>query len=159
MLLWLAEYLQQFNTGFSVVNYLSVRAIFATLTALIIALWFGPYVIRTLQKNQIGQSVRDDGPKSHLSKSGTPTMGGVMILMAIGISTLLWGNLGNHYVWVVLLVTLATGAVVGISLILILGRDKNIPIPFGPYLAAAGFIAAIWGNELTQAYFEFMGIR
>jgi phospho-N-acetylmuramoyl-pentapeptide-transferase len=111
MLLWLADYLQQFNSGFTVINYLSVRGIFATLTALIIALWFGPYVIRTLQRKQIGQSVRDDGPKSHLSKSGTPTMGGVMILIAIGLSTLLWGDLTNHYIWVVLLVTLSTGAV------------------------------------------------
>jgi phospho-N-acetylmuramoyl-pentapeptide-transferase len=111
MLLWLADYLQQFHSGFAVIQYLSVRGIFATLTALIIALWFGPYVIKTLQRKQIGQSVRDDGPKSHLSKSGTPTMGGVMILIAIGLSTLLWGDLSNHYVWVVLLVTLSTGAV------------------------------------------------
>jgi len=74
-------------------------------------LWFGPYVIRKLQEKQIGQSVRDDGPKSHLSKAGTPTMGGTLILLAIAVSTLLWGNLANHYVWTVLLVTLATGLV------------------------------------------------
>lgn len=111
MLLWLGEYLAQFHSGFGVVNYLSVRAIFATLTALAIALWFGPYVIRKLQEKQIGQSVRDDGPKSHLSKAGTPTMGGTLILLAISISTLLWGDLSNHYVWTVLLVTLATGLV------------------------------------------------
>lgn len=111
MLLWLGEYLSQFHSGFGVVNYLSVRAIFATLTALAIALWFGPYVIRKLQEKQIGQSVRDDGPKSHLSKAGTPTMGGTLILLAIAVSTLLWGDLGNHYVWTVLLVTLATGLV------------------------------------------------
>jgi len=111
MLLWLGEFLQQYHTGFAVVNYLTFRAIFATLTALIIALYFGPYVIRKLQEKQIGQSVRDDGPKSHLSKAGTPTMGGTLILLAISVSTLLWGNLENHYVWVVLLVTLATGMV------------------------------------------------
>jgi len=111
MLLWLAEFLSQYHSGFGVINYLSVRAIFATLTALAIALWFGPYVIRKLQEKQIGQSVRDDGPKSHLSKAGTPTMGGTLILLAIAVSTLLWGNLGNHYVWTVLLVTLATGLV------------------------------------------------
>lgn len=111
MLLWLGEYLQQFHSGFAVLNYLSLRAIFATLTALAIALLLGPYVIRKLQEKQIGQSVRDDGPKSHLSKSGTPTMGGALILLAISVSTLLWGNLSSHYVWVVLLVTLATGLV------------------------------------------------
>lgn len=111
MLLWLGEYLQQFHNGFAVLNYLSLRAIFATLTALAIALLLGPYVIRKLQEKQIGQSVRDDGPKSHLSKSGTPTMGGALILLAISVSTLLWGNLSSHYVWVVLLVTLATGLV------------------------------------------------
>jgi len=111
MLLWLADFLQQFHTGFAVLNYLSVRGIFAALTALIIALWFGPYVIKQLQLKQIGQSVRDDGPKSHLSKAGTPTMGGTLILLSIGVSTLLWGNLSNHYVWIVLFVTMATGAV------------------------------------------------
>jgi phospho-N-acetylmuramoyl-pentapeptide-transferase len=111
MLLWLGEYLQQFHNGFAVLNYLSLRAIFATLTALAIALLLGPYVIRKLQEKQIGQSVRDDGPKSHLSKSGTPTMGGALILLAISVSTLLWGDLSSHYVWVVLLVTLATGLV------------------------------------------------
>ncbi len=111
MLLWLGEYLQQFHSGFAVLNYLSLRAILATITALLIALWFGPYLIRKLQQNQIGQSIRDDGPQSHLSKAGTPTMGGVLILLSIAISTLLWGNLSNHYVWVVLLVTMTTGAV------------------------------------------------
>lgn len=111
MLLWLSEFLQQYHSGFAVVNYLSLRGILATLTALILALWFGPALIRKLQENQIGQSVRDDGPKSHLSKAGTPTMGGTLILLSIAVSTLLWGDLSNHYVWIVLLVTLSTGLV------------------------------------------------
>lgn len=111
MLLWLAEYLQQYHSGFAIVNYLTFRAILATLTALAIGLWMGPIVIRKLQEKQIGQSVRDDGPQSHLSKAGTPTMGGTLILLGIAVSTLLWGDLTNHYVWVVLLVTMATGAV------------------------------------------------
>ena len=111
MLLWLGEYLQQFHSGFAVLNYLSLRAILATITALLIALWFGPHLIRKLQQKQIGQSIRDDGPQSHLSKAGTPTMGGVLILLSIAISTLLWGDLGNHYVWVILLVTMTTGLV------------------------------------------------
>ena len=111
MLLWLGEYLQQFHSGFAVLNYLSLRAILATITALLIALLFGPYLIRKLQQKQIGQTIRDDGPQSHLSKAGTPTMGGVLILLSIAISTLLWGDLSNHYVWVMLAVTLAFASI------------------------------------------------
>lgn len=90
MLLLLAEYLQQFHKGFAVFQYLSLRGILGVLTALSLALWLGPWMIRTLQIRQIGQAVRNDGPQSHLSKSGTPTMGGALILSAIAISTLLW---------------------------------------------------------------------
>ena len=111
MLLWLAEYLTQFHTGFAVVQYLSLRAIFAVITALTVALFLGPKVIRKLREYQIGQSIRDDGPKSHLSKAGTPTMGGALILLSITVSTLLWGNLENKYVWLTLLVTLAFGVI------------------------------------------------
>ena len=111
MLLLLANYLEQFYSGFAVVQYLTVRAIFGVLTALVLSLWLGPWMIRTLRGLQIGQSVRTDGPQSHLSKSGTPTMGGALILAAIAVSTLLWANLSNLYVWVVLLVTLLFGAI------------------------------------------------
>jgi phospho-N-acetylmuramoyl-pentapeptide-transferase len=111
MLLLLAEYLTQFHTGFAVVQYLSLRAIFAVITALTVALYLGPKVIRKLREYQIGQTIRDDGPKSHLSKAGTPTMGGVLILLSITVTTLLWGNLENKYVWLTLLVTLAFGAI------------------------------------------------
>lgn len=111
MLLWLAEYLTQFHTGFAVVQYLSLRAIFAVITALTVALFLGPKVIRKLREYQIGQSVRQDGPKSHLSKAGTPTMGGALILLSITVTTLLWGNLENKYVWLTLLVTLAFGVI------------------------------------------------
>jgi phospho-N-acetylmuramoyl-pentapeptide-transferase len=111
MLLWLAEYLTQFHTGFAVVQYLSLRAIFAVITALTVALYLGPKVIRKLREYQIGQTIRDDGPKSHLSKAGTPTMGGALILLSITVSTLLWGNLENKYVWLTLLVTLAFGLI------------------------------------------------
>ncbi len=111
MLLWLAEYLTQFHSGFAVVQYLSLRAIFAVITALTVALFLGPKVIRKLRKYQIGQAIRDDGPKSHLSKAGTPTMGGALILLSITVSTLLWGNLENKYVWLTLLVTLAFGVI------------------------------------------------
>lgn len=111
MLLWLADYLTQFHKGFAVVQYLSLRAIFAVITALTVSLFLGPKVIRKLREYQIGQSVRQDGPKSHLSKAGTPTMGGALILLSITVTTLLWGNLENKYVWLTLLVTLAFGAI------------------------------------------------
>ena len=111
MLLHLANFLAQFQTAFQVFNYLTLRVILAALTALMLCLWLGPWVIRRLVEGQIGQAVRDDGPQSHLSKAGTPTMGGAMILLAIAISTLLWGDLTNYYVWIVLLVTLGFGAI------------------------------------------------
>jgi len=111
MLLWLAEYLQQYYSGFNLFGYLTVRGILGVLTALAISLLLGPYMIRKLAGKQIGQTVRSDGPESHLSKAGTPTMGGALILIAIAVSTLLWGDLANRYVWVVLLTTLAFGLV------------------------------------------------
>ncbi|WNZ55350.1 phospho-N-acetylmuramoyl-pentapeptide-transferase [Microbulbifer sp. EKSA008] len=111
MLLWLAELLQQHVSGFSVFNYLTVRAILAALTALGISLLVGPRMIHWLNHLQVGQAVRDDGPQSHLSKSGTPTMGGTLILASIFASALLWSDLSNRYVWVTLLVTFVFGAV------------------------------------------------
>lgn len=111
MLYWLSEYLQEYLRSFAVFQYLSVRAILGVLTALGISLLLGPWFIRRLTELRIGQSVRNDGPQSHLSKSGTPTMGGALILSAIFISTLLWADLSNRYVWVVLIVTAVFGAV------------------------------------------------
>ncbi|MGH1484772.1 MAG: phospho-N-acetylmuramoyl-pentapeptide-transferase [Cellvibrionaceae bacterium] len=111
MLVWLAEYLEQFYGGFAVFQYLTFRGILGVLTALGISLLLGPWMIRRLNILQIGQSVRDDGPESHLSKSGTPTMGGTLILAAIFISSLMWSDLSNRYVWVVLIVTTVFGAV------------------------------------------------
>jgi phospho-N-acetylmuramoyl-pentapeptide-transferase len=109
--LWLAAILEEYVRAFSVVQYLTFRGILSVLTALAISLLLGPWLIDRLKYNQIGQSVRTDGPQSHLSKSGTPTMGGALILLAIGISTLLWADLQNAYVWVVLGVTAVFGAV------------------------------------------------
>jgi phospho-N-acetylmuramoyl-pentapeptide-transferase len=111
MLLLLSEYLAEFYSGFSVFQYLTLRAILGTMTALGIALIIGPSMIRQLSFKQIGQVVRQDGPESHFSKSGTPTMGGSLILVAIAVSTLLWADLSNRYVWVVLIVTLAFGVI------------------------------------------------
>jgi phospho-N-acetylmuramoyl-pentapeptide-transferase len=111
VLLWLTEYLTRFETGFNVFSYLTMRAILGALTALVICFVVGPYMIARLSLRQIGQTVRDDGPATHLLKAGTPTMGGALILIAIAISTLLWADLSNRFVWVVLLVTLAFGGI------------------------------------------------
>ncbi len=111
MLLYLTEYLSQFHSGFGVFNYLTLRAIMGVLTALLICFVVGPPMIRKLSFYKMGQPIRDVGPQSHFSKAGTPTMGGALILVAVAISTLLWGDLENRYVWVVLLTTLAFGAI------------------------------------------------
>lgn len=111
MLYALAQYLQEFHSGFNVFNYLTVRAILGVITALSISLIIGPTMIARLSKYNIGQPIRDDGPQTHLIKAGTPTMGGALILVAIGASTLLWSDLSSRYVWVVLLVTLAYGII------------------------------------------------
>jgi phospho-N-acetylmuramoyl-pentapeptide-transferase len=111
MLLYLIEYLAQFESSFNVFNYLTMRAILGALTALIICFIVGPKMIKSLIANQIGQPVREDGPKTHLLKVGTPTMGGALILTAISIATLLWADLENHYVWIVLFVTLSFGVI------------------------------------------------
>jgi phospho-N-acetylmuramoyl-pentapeptide-transferase len=111
MLVWLSELLSKYFHIFHVVQYLTLRSILSTLTALMIALWVGPSMIRRLYQLKMGQVIRDDGPKSHFSKSGTPTMGGAFILVAIGLATLLWSDLSNRYVWLVLIVTLGFGAI------------------------------------------------
>ena len=111
MLVWLAEYLVRYETAFNAISYITVRAILALLTALFISLWIGPKVIKRLQILKFGQEVRNDGPESHFAKKGTPTMGGVMILFSIGVSTLLWANLTNPYVWICLFVLFGYGAI------------------------------------------------
>ncbi|MEN8260546.1 MAG: phospho-N-acetylmuramoyl-pentapeptide-transferase [Pseudomonadota bacterium] len=111
MLLYLSEILAQYHGGFRVFQYITFRAIIAALTALVISFIVGPVMIRRLSRHNIGQNVREFGPESHYSKAGTPTMGGTLILVAIVVSALLWGDLRNRYIWVVLLVTLAYGVI------------------------------------------------
>jgi phospho-N-acetylmuramoyl-pentapeptide-transferase len=111
MLLEIAHWLAKDVRLFNVFNYITLRAVLACLTALAISLIMGPLVIRKLTAYKMGQSVRDDGPRTHLTKAGTPTMGGALILLAIAITTLLWGDLANHFLWIVLLVSLAFGTV------------------------------------------------
>lgn len=115
MLLSLAEYLQQYHSVFNVFQYITLRGILGVLTALIISFLVGPTMIRRLAYLNIGQQVREDGPRSHLTKAGTPTMGGALILVAVAVSTLLWGDLGSRYLWVTLLVTLAFGLIGGVD--------------------------------------------
>jgi len=111
MLLYLTEYLTQFESGFNVFSYLTLRAILGALTALILSFVIGPRMIAKLSLNQVGQPVRDQGPATHLPKAGTPTMGGALILTAIIVSTVLWANLENRFIWIVLFVTLAFGVI------------------------------------------------
>ena len=111
MLIWLTDYLSQYYSGFNVFQYLTLRIILGILTSLFIALFVGPYLIKRLGEFQIGQNIRHDGPQSHLGKSGTPTMGGLLILVSIAVSTVCWADLSNRFIWVVLLVTLLFGAV------------------------------------------------
>jgi phospho-N-acetylmuramoyl-pentapeptide-transferase len=111
MLLELARWLAHDIRAFNVFNYITLRAVLATLTALVISFMVGPTMIRKLTQYKVGQSVRDDGPQTHLVKAGTPTMGGALILVAIAIATLLWADLSNRFVWVVLITTMGFGIV------------------------------------------------
>mgnify|MGYP006268349577 FL=1 len=111
MLLSLADLLTGYFDGFRVFHYLTFRGILGVLTALLISFIVGPAMIRQLSRYKIGQSVRDDGPKSHFSKAGTPTMGGALIIVAVTLSTILWADLTNRYIWVVLLVTVGFGLI------------------------------------------------
>ena len=115
MLLEVTEWLAQYHSGFDVFRYLTLRAILGVLTALVMALLIGPAVIRRLSAARVGQSVRDDGPRSHLAKTGTPTMGGALILVAVAASTLLWGDLENRQTWLALATTLLFGLVGGVD--------------------------------------------
>jgi phospho-N-acetylmuramoyl-pentapeptide-transferase len=111
MLLWLFQQLGQDVRAFNVFNYLTLRAVMATLTALSISFIVGPAVIRKLTALKIGQSVRSDGPQTHLVKAGTPTMGGVLILVSVSVTTLLWADLSNDYVWVALATLIGFGVI------------------------------------------------
>jgi len=128
VLYWLAQQLTSWHSAFNVFSYLTLRAILATMTALGFSLLVGPRMIARLSREQIGQVVREDGPKSHLPKAGTPTMGGALILTAILFGTLLWADLHNRFIWIVLIVTLAFG-VIGFYddyLKLVVGNSKGL---------------------------------
>lgn len=111
MLVWLTEFLSHYFNGFHVFQYITLRAIMAALTALVLSLFMGPLVIGWLKQNQMGQQVRTDGPQSHYSKQGTPTMGGVMVLGTIIVACLLWGDLSNQYIWMLIVITAGYGLI------------------------------------------------
>ena len=136
MLLYLTEYLAKFYSGFHVFQYLTLRGILAAVTTLLMALFIGPRMIALLSQYQIGQVVRTDGPKSHLQKSGTPTMGGGLILVAMGIGTLLWADLSSRFVWILLGTTLAFGLIGFYDdyLKLVVGNSKGLAARY-KYLA------------------------
>jgi len=144
MLLYLAEYLAQFQSGFNVFQYLTFRAILGALTALAISLLLGPWMIRRLTFHQIGQQVRAEGPDSHLPKAGTPTMGGALILVSIAISTLLWADLANRFVWIVLAVMLGFGLIgfVDDYKKLVLGDSRGLAARWKYFWQSAGALLA-----------------
>ena len=147
MLLALIDYLDTFLKGLSVFGYLTLRAVMATLTALLLGLVLGPWVIRRLAQMKIGQAVRDDGPQTHLVKAGTPTMGGALILLSVGVTTLLWADLSNRFVWIVLLVTLGLGAVGWVDdYRKVVYRDpKGLPARWKYFWQSLiGIVAALW---------------
>ncbi len=129
MLTWLADYYSHSYGWLNAFQYLTLRGILSVLTALTISLFLGPVFIRRLGKKQIGQVVRDDGPQSHLIKSGTPTMGGLLILASILFATLLWGDLSNHYLWIVLIVTVGFGLIGWLDDYLKISRKNSKGLP------------------------------
>jgi len=149
MLYSLAIYLTEFHSGFNLFQYLTFRTILGVLTALVISLMVGPGMIRYLSKYNIGQSIRDDGPESHFSKAGTPTMGGALILISIIISTLLWSDLGSRFVWIVLFVTAGFGLIGWV--------DDYKKIVFGNSKGLASRYKYLWQSVvgLTAAFILF----
>ena len=111
MLIYVTEYLTQYFSAFNVFGYITMRAILSALTALSLSFALGPFVIQRLASGRVRQPIREVGPQSHLPKAGTPTMGGLLILLAVGVSTLLWADLGSRFVWIVLLCTVTFGII------------------------------------------------
>ena len=146
MMLLFFDFLDRFYHGFNVFHYITLRAILSLLTALFISLWTGPGMIRALTRLKIGQYIREDGPQ-HQMKAGTPTMGGVMIILAITVSTLLWADWSNSYVWVVLGVTLGFGLVGGLDDYIKLKMRRNMGLTARQKtvgLTLVGFAAAFY---------------
>jgi phospho-N-acetylmuramoyl-pentapeptide-transferase len=170
MLLYLTEYLSQFESGFNVFGYLTMRGIMGALTALILSFVIGPRMIARLSLNQVGQPVRESGPPTHLPKAGTPTMGGALILTAIIVSTVLWADLENRFIWVVLFVTLTFGIIGYVDdykKLILQNPDGMSALQKLFWQSAAGLIAAIslylmtvdeGGTSLLIPYFKDLAL-
>ncbi|MHB1143395.1 MAG: phospho-N-acetylmuramoyl-pentapeptide-transferase [Thiobacillus sp.] len=161
MLLWLFQQLGQDIRAFNVFNYLTLRAVMATLTALTISFIVGPAVIRKLTALKIGQSVRSDGPQTHLVKAGTPTMGGALILVSVAVTTLLWADLSNEYVWVALFTLLGFGLIGWVDdwRKVVEKNSRGLPSRWKYFwqsvigLAVAGYL---WNNASLPAHTELI---
>jgi phospho-N-acetylmuramoyl-pentapeptide-transferase len=156
MLLYLTEYLAKYYSGFHVFQYLTLRGILAAVTALLMALFIGPTMIEMLGKYQIGQRVRTDGPQTHLQKSGTPTMGGGLILVAMAIGTLIWADLSSRFVWILLATTMAFGLIGFYDdyLKLVKGNSKGLAARYkylGQSLAALVAALVLHGTHLSPS--------
>jgi phospho-N-acetylmuramoyl-pentapeptide-transferase len=170
MLLELARLLEQHFSGFNLFQYLTFRSILSALTALGVSLLLGPRFIRKLAEMKAGQPIRDDGPQSHFSKAGTPTMGGTLILTAVAVATLLWADLGNRYVWILLFVLFAFGFIGWLDDWLKLAKKhpKGLPARWKYALQSVfGAIAAGWlyvsadvpaATELIVPFFKQVAI-
>src|ERR1700733_4626547 len=160
MLYWIARLLATHHTAFHAFSYLTLRAILAVMSGLSIALLVGPAMISRLSRYQIRQVVRDDGPRSHLPKAGTPTMGGALIIVAILVSTLLWSDLRNRFVWITLGVTLGFGAI-GLCddyLKLVVGNSRGLPARwkyFWQSLLGLGAAVLLYRTAHVQAETDF----
>lgn len=154
MLLILSQYLEQYWHIFHVFQYITLRCIFVALTSLIVALSFGPKVIRWLSHYNIGQPIRDCGPQSHLKKKGTPTMGGVLILLSIACGVLLWGDLTNKFTWVVLFVALSFGLIGWLDDYrkLVLKNSKGLPARWKYFWQSIFGLGAVIFLYLTSTY-------
>ena len=157
MLLWLSEWLAKDVRAFNVFAYISLRAVLATMTALVISVLVGPRMIAWLARMRIGQAVRDDGPQTHLIKAGTPTMGGALILVSIAVTTLLWADLDNRFIWVVLLVTaidtrISAPPIVGVPALIrcVCGPSSRTAWPMR-MRASHAIIRGPTRNEMTSA--------
>jgi phospho-N-acetylmuramoyl-pentapeptide-transferase len=156
----LYHFLYPLHGDFALLNvfqYITFRAAYAALTALAVSLMLGPWLIEELQRHQIGQNIREEGPESHRTKAGTPTMGGALILAAITVSTLLWARLDNLYVWMALLTTLCFGAVGFLDDYLKISRGTNLGLPGRRKIAAQAVIALALGFcliKVTGGQFE-----
>lgn len=156
MLLLLTQYLEQYWHFFHVFQYITLRCILMALTSLVVSLFFGSKVIRWLNYYNFGQPIRDCGPQSHLKKSGTPTMGGVLILLSIACSVLLWANLTNKFIWLVLLVTLGFGFIGWMDDYrkLVLKNSKGLPARwkyFWQSIIGLGAVVFLYMTSLSSA--------